>query len=174
MSAIANPRIGVPGAVINEVFPFHVAIDDGLQIAQVGSSMARIASGLRVGTMLGDSLILRRPHGDLTIETIRGALDQPFLLELRDSGVRLRGQFLQLERGLWLFAGSPWFDSAAEIEAAGLSLADYPVHDPMAELLMISQTQQIAMRDLREVNERLEQQREAVKRTERIYRDAIA
>ena len=174
MLAIAKTSIGIPGAAMNEVFPFHVAIDERLQVAQVGSSIARIASGLRVGTMFGDSLILRRPHGDLSIETIRGAIDQPFLLELRDSGVRLRGQFLPIERGLWLYLGSPWFDSAAEIEAAGLSLADYPVHDPMAELLMITQTQQIALCDLREVNERLEQQREAVKRTERIYRDAIA
>jgi PAS domain S-box-containing protein len=123
---------------------------------------------------LGATLELRRPHGDLSIQTIESAANQPFLLRFKDSGVRLRGQFLAVEDGLWLFLGSPWFDTAAEIEAAGLSLIDYPIHDPMAELLMIGQTQRMALSDLNEVNERLEQQREAVKRTERIYRDAIA
>ena len=174
MSAPSNTEIGIPGASIDEVFPFHIAIDEQLKVVQVGSSIARIAPGLNVGTMLDATLVLRRPHGDLTIETINAAKDQPFLLELSDSGVRLRGQFLPIPDGLWLFLGSPWFDSAADLETTGLSLFDYPVHDPMAELLMIGQTQQMALRDLREVNERLAQQREAVKRTERIYRDAIA
>lgn len=172
-----NPQqteIGIPGACIDEVFPFHVAADEELRVLQVGSSMRRIAQGLTIGSRLRDSLRVKRPHGELTLQTLRASSDQPFLLELKHSGVRLRGQFLALPDGRWLFLGSPWFDSAAEIEAAGLSLIDYPVHDPMAELLMIGQTQQMALRDLHEVNERLEQQREAVRRTERVYRDAIA
>ena len=174
MRTTVTNEIGIPGSAIEEVFPFHVAIDEQLQVVQVGTAMARIAPELAVGTALDASLVLRRPHGQLTIQTISNSYDQPFLLELRESGVRLRGQFLRVPDGVWFYLGSPWFDSAAEIEAAGLSLADYPAHDPMAELLMIGQTQQIALNDLHEVNERLNQQREAVKRTERIYRDAIA
>lgn len=174
MRAVAKNEIGIPGSAIDEVFPFHVAIDEQLQVVQVGTAMARIAPELAVGTALDTSLVLRRPHGQLTIQTISSSYDQPFLLELRESEVRLRGQFLRVSDGIWIYLGSPWFDSAAEIEAAGLSLADYPVHDPMAELLMIGQTQQIALNDLHELNEHLGRQREAVKRTERIYRDAIA
>lgn len=166
--------IGIPSACINDAFPFHIATDEDLRVLQVGSSMQRIAPGLAIGSPLGDSLTIKRPQGALSPQTLRAGSDQPFLLELRHSGVRLRGQFLALPEGGWMFLGSPWFDTAAEIEAAGLSLIDYPVHDPMAELLMIGQTQQMALRDLHEVNERLEQQREAVRRTERVYRDAIA
>jgi len=174
MSAAVKRDFGIPANLLDTVFPFHFAIDEHLHVLQVGSSLSRIAPQLTVGTALTASLVLRRPHGNLTISTISRAVEQPFLLELLDSGVRLRGQFLNLDGGRWLFLGSPWFDSAADIEAAGLSLGDYPVHDPMAELLMIGQTQRIALNDLHDLNERLQQQRAAVKRTERVYRDAIA
>ncbi len=166
--------IGIPAACLDKVFPFHIAVGENLSVLQIGQSMRRIAPALEIGTPLGEHFRLRRPHGELTLDLLRLASDQPFLLQLRHSGIRLRGQFLALPDGRWLFLGSPWFDSAAEIEQAGLSLFDYPAHDPMTELLMIGQTQQMAVRDLREVNERLEQQREAVRLTEQVYREAIA
>lgn len=156
MTGAEKTGIGIPGELIDRVFPFHVAIDGQLRVIQVGASMARIAPALVVGASLADNLTLQRPNGDLTVRTLRAASDQPFILRLTDTGIRLRGQFLPMPGGVWLFLGSPWFDSSAEIDAAGLSLSDYAVHDPMAELLMIGQTQQMAIRDLNELNERLE------------------
>ncbi len=156
MTGAKKTVIGIPGELIDRVFPFHVAIDGQLRVIQVGASMARIAPALVVGAPLTDNLALQRPNGDLTMQTLRAASDQAFLLRLTDTNIRLRGQFLPMPGDVWLFLGSPWFGSSAEIDAAGLSLSDYAVHDPMAELLMISQTQQMAIRDLNELNERLE------------------
>lgn len=168
------PRIGLSGALLDAVFPFHFVVDDDLRVVQAGPAVGRVAPRLGPGVAIADALALRRPRGAFTLAHIRASLEQPFILEAAESGVRLRGQFVELEPGRWAFLGSPWFESPAEIEAAGVSLVDYPVHDPMVDLLMLSQTQRMAMKDLQELTGRLREQREATRQAERIYRQAIA
>ena len=174
MTSPDAPTVGIPPELLQDVFPFHIAVDRNLDVLQLGRSISRIAPGLEIGTRLETELALERPHGELTPEKICAAADQTFLLRIKQTGIRLRGQFAPIAEDGWLFLGSPWFESAEAIEEAGLSFSDFPIHDPLLELLMLVQTQQMAMKDLQVLTSRLERQREIVKRTERIYRDAIS
>ena len=53
-------------------------------------------------------------------------------------------------------------------------MADFAPQDSIAELLLIAQTQQIAIGNLWQLNEQVSSQREQLRRTESLYRSAIA
>lgn len=158
-----------------QLFPFHFATDAGLVLTQTGPSLARMASDLRPGVPLPEVLDFKRPVGDLSPERLAKVAGSLIVLTHRATGITLRGQFLPTS-GLagWVFLGSPWFVNGEALEASGLSLDDFPPHDSVAELLMFGQTQQMAMNDLRLLNERLERKRRQVEETEALYRAAIS
>ena len=158
-----------------QVFPFHFACDDRLTLTQAGASLARMAPDLRPGVPMAEALCFSRPSGEPTPELLGKHQGSLVVLQHRASGILLRGQFLATE-GVpgWVFLGSPWLVSGEALEASGLSLEDFPPHDAVAELLLFGQTQQMAINDLKLLNERLERKREQVARTEALYRDAIS
>lgn len=156
-------------------FPFHFACDRNLSVLQVGRSLARVAPEVEPGARLQDSFTLARPTRELTIELMESRQDTLALLEHRNSRIPFRGQFARIQDGGgFVFLGSPWFTTSDALEAAGLSLADFAPQDPIADLLLISQTQQISIGNLWQLNEQLSQQRETLRRTESLYRSAIA
>ena len=158
-----------------QMFPFYFACDAGLVMTQAGASLVRMAPDMRPGVLLRDLLAFKRPSGEMLPERMGSLTDSLVVIEHRASGILLRGQFLATS-GItgWVFLGSPWFLDANALEASGLSLDDFPPHDSVAELLLFGQTQQMAINDLRLLNERLERRREQVEKTEALYRAAIS
>jgi len=134
-----------------------------------------MAADVRPGARLPDVLGGKRPAVELVPERLAQLAGSLVVLEHRATGTLMRGQFLPTS-GVegWVFLGSPWFVNAEALEAAGLSLEDFPPHDSIAELLMFGQTQQMAINDLRLLNERLERRREQIEKTEALYRAAIS
>lgn len=157
------------------LFPFHFATDAGLVLTQTGPSLQRLATDLYPGASLGDIIEFVRPAGSATPEQLAKVQGSLVVLRHRSTGVVLRGQFLATS-GMagWVYLGSPWFVNSDALEASGLSLEDFPPHDSVAELLLFGQTQQMAMGDLRLLNERLERKRRQVEETEALYRAAIS
>jgi PAS domain S-box-containing protein len=167
--------VGLTPDAFARAFPFHFACDDELRVMQVGESLARVAPDARPGTLVQDAFVSARPARDISHDFLLTRAETLLLLEHRASGIPFRGQFVRTGRPAgWVFMGSPWFSSADALEAAGLTLNDFAIHDPVAELLLVGQTQQMAIADLNLLNERLGQQREALKLTESLYRSAIA
>jgi PAS domain S-box-containing protein len=172
------PAVGVVGLAPDafaRAFPFHLACDDELRVVQVGASLARIAPDVRPGTQVQQAFVSVRPACDLSHDFLLSRAETLLMLEHRASRIPLRGQFLRTEDPAgWVFLGSPWLSSAEALEAAGLTLNDFALHDPIADLLLIEQTQRMAIADLNLLNERLDRKREDLKRTESLYRSAIA
>jgi PAS domain S-box-containing protein len=171
---MSEASIGLTAADFCRAFPFHFVVDERLVVRQVGPGLAKITSDTGPGVYLGDVYELKRPLPPFSVETLRANANYPFLIEHRRSGITFRGQFLPLEDNIWAFLGSPWFESAESLEASGLLLTDFAVHDPVADLLMASRTRLMAMDDLKQLAERLEKQRASLIRTENLYRGAIA
>jgi len=170
-----GPAISLGPGEFARAFPFHFACDRNLRVLQVGVSLARVAPEVQPGACLRDSFTLTRPTRELTIEFVDSLQDTLALLEHRSSSIHFRGQFARIQDGAgFVFLGSPWFTTSDALEAAGLSLADFAPQDPIADLLLISQTQQISIENLWQLNEQLSQQRETLRRTESLYRSAIA
>jgi PAS domain S-box-containing protein len=169
-----GPAITLDPAEFSRAFPFHVACDGKLRVVQAGPSLGRIAPEVLPGTGLADSFDLARPNRRLTLADIEARLGTLMLLEHRPSAVLFRGQFVAAPDSGYVFLGAPWFTSAEALEAVGLSLVDFAPQDSIAELLLISQTQQIAISNLSQMNSQLTQQRETLRRTESLYQSAIA
>jgi len=169
-----TPAVSLAPDDFARAFPFHFACNRDLRVVQAGQSLDRIAPEVLPGARLVDSFDLARPNRELTAAEIEARLGSLMLLEHRRSKVLFRGQFVTAQGAGWVFLGSPWFMTAEELEAAGLSLADFAAQDSIAELLLVSQTQQIAIANLSQLNAQLSLQRETLRRTESLYRSAIA
>jgi PAS domain S-box-containing protein len=174
----SRPAAGLVGLTpygFTRAFPFHLACDDELRVVQIGESLARIAPDVRPGTPIQRVFVSARPACDLSHDFLLSRAETLLLLEHRESRIPFRGQFLRTEGPAgWVFLGSPWFSSAEALEAAGLTLNDFALHDPIAELLLVGQTQRMSIADLSVLNERLGRKSEDLRRTESLYRSAIA
>ena len=155
-----GPAIGLPPAQFAAAFPFHLAVDRRLTLAQVGHSLARICPDMAPGTPLADRFTLIRPEGEWNFDWILEHRRDLFLLEHQATGLGLRGEFVPLPGGEHLvFLGSPWLAESAEIAQRGLGLDDFAVHDSVVDLLQVMEAQKVSLRDAKEVLARLVDQR---------------
>ena len=174
-STTAGPVVGLAPDAFAHVFPFHFACDDELRVVQVGDSLVRVATDVHPGAQVQRAFLSVRPSRELSYDFFASSEETLLLLQHRATGIPFRGQLLRTAQPAgWVFLGSPWFSSAEALEAAGLSMNDFALHDPIAELLLVGQTQRMSIADLNTLNERLGRQREELKRTESLYRSAIA
>jgi PAS domain S-box-containing protein len=156
----ANGLIPLSPSQLEEVFPFHFAFDPGLRIVQSGRSLLRMLPQMFPGALMEDFVRLYRPSISLTPEKIPSLIGQPVIFQIRPSEDWLRGQILELEEGAgWVFLGSPWFTSAADLDRFGLGLSDFAAFDPVADVLQILQAQQMAFDDMKAVMVKLSHQR---------------
>jgi two-component system, cell cycle sensor histidine kinase and response regulator CckA len=118
----------LPVGVIETAFPFHLWMDDSLRVTQVGRSLRRAAPDLVAGTPVFDSLALVEPAREQpTLAELRARTTEAVMLELRATGLRLRGQILALGDQL-VFLVEPWVCAPEQLDAWGLSRAELPVN----------------------------------------------
>lgn len=149
---------------IAELFPFHIVLDRQLRICQVGRSFLRAIPAVAERASLPDLFTLDRPTGPFTFDFLSGQTSELFILSRSEGDLRFRGQMVALEDGDRLvFLCSPWLPKPGAVKAAGLSLNDFPLHDPMPELLQVIQTHYLAMEDLRKLTDKLQKQKASLK-----------
>ena len=154
------PAVGLPPALFAAAFPFHFAVGSDLRLIQAGRSLPRVAPEAVAGVPFQELFRIVRPEGDLSFAFLQENQAQLFLLELRRTSMKLRGEFVALNEGQCLvFLGSPWLLSASEITEQGLSFNDFATHDPIVDLLQLAQAQLMALEDSRRLTERLVAQR---------------
>lgn len=171
---MAEDGMGLSPAAVAAVFPFHFVLDEAERIRHVGPGLARLDQLAGEGADFGQVFDLCRPRA--SISNLLSVAERGGVVVIRhqSSGISFRGQFLGVGPQRWMFVGSPWFETAEALEASGLALTDFPPHDPIADLLMMGRTRQMAVDDLRLLASRLESQRSELARTEDLYRSAIS
>lgn len=136
-------------AQLRQLFPFHLAFDEWMSITSIGPSLCKICPTLELGTTLGDFFELDRPSIKLEFQEIASRIELLFLMNMRGSSIRLRGQMLPLPgQGQMIYLCSPWLPQAGALKSLGLRLEDFPIHDPMPELVQVVQEQKLAMADM--------------------------
>ncbi|MBK8046126.1 MAG: PAS domain S-box protein [Anaerolineales bacterium] len=160
MTAGMKNGVGLPPELFASAFPFHLALDRDLHILQVGHSWARLAPDVCPGAPFHARFRIAYPDVIADFEHLCHASQFLFILELTDRQARLRGQFVHLpEPDILVFLGSPWLSELAEITRLGLTFSDFALHDPVADLLQVVQSQTIALSDTRKLADRLAAQR---------------
>jgi len=168
---MAVSRFGLPPELFAPLFPFHLVFDQKMEIAQAGAVLERICLGLSVGKRLDQHFEIKRPPIPADFEAIRAHSRSAFILESRHSALQLKGQMINLEpAGAMLFLGCPWIVDLATLATLGLTLDDFPVHDPTADFLFLRQTQNASLAEAKALTARLTGQRAQLDRLNRLKR----
>ena len=151
--------------LIGKLFPFHFAIDADGHIVLAGPRWAKIAPFLCVGAKFSEQLEIDRPTGVADFCTITQHDESVFLLSLRQRPqFKLRGQFIpipnQARASHVLFVGGPWITRLTDMAEHGLEVHDFPPHDPRGDLLVLLQTHESTLADLKALTCRLRAQME--------------
>ncbi len=155
------------------VFPFHLEVDEELRLTALGPSLRKLAPAAELGHLLSDHFAVETPQpGDFP--TLRGSPNVLVKLRCLQRQVVLRGQTIWYPHGNTLvFLCSPWLTSTAELQRNGLTLSDFAVHDPMADLLQVLQAQEATLADVRKLVAKLsaqrKEQRAATARMQSLY-----
>ena len=145
------------------VFPFHLVLDDRLRILQTGVQLQRVCKNLQVGDRLLDHFAFLRPPMDrVDAATLARRANAAYLLCHEESGMQLRGQFVQQadeEDGATrlVLLGTPWVTAVEDLRDLGLTLADFPAHAAAADYLFLLQVRDVALAETRELSDKLRQ-----------------
>lgn len=161
--AAAEPYL--PPDLFAQAFPFFLAWDEGLRLVAAGPGIRKACPAAKCGRLLPDLFLLKRPEGVMSADFFRSRTNLLMLMEGRACGLSLRGQVM-LQGGLQIFLAAPWFADCEAVEQAGLTFADFAIHDQTVDLLQIVQTQQMANLDLQKLTARLTEQRTRLRASE--------
>ncbi|MBJ7257439.1 MAG: response regulator [Akkermansiaceae bacterium] len=151
------------GAELSALFPFCFEISRSLKITALGPRWKSFAPEIAVGDDLFKHFTIERPLGCMNAATICASREEIFLLHVHGKpGFTLRGQILSLDDGdRILFVGGPWIIHVDDLVVHALGLSDFPPHDPRGDLLVLLQTRETTLGDLKLLASRL---RETAKR----------
>ncbi len=157
----------LPTREILRAFPFYFAWDENDVILEVGPSLPKICPQAVVGARLQNVVTSMRPEGEFSHALASEHHDRLFLLQDKLNHRVLRGQVILLQspsRGIML--ASPWFTEPDDVDAIGLTMSDFAIHDQTMDLLQVLQTQRMAADDLQKLNRRLTEQRAQLREQE--------
>ncbi|WP_139556886.1 ATP-binding protein [Methylotetracoccus oryzae] len=162
----SQPAPGLSSEQFESLFPFHVAIDSDMTISRAGRSFLRLCPDVPVGAVLTTFFALKRPQVVLGFAALRESAGKLLLWQRIGSELTLRGHVLeQPENGCLLMIWSPWLTDTAEIRSHGLSVEDFPLHDPVIDLLQVVRSHTMALADVRKLADKLTAQRAQLRET---------
>src|SRR5574341_119814 len=168
---MVSPGLPLPPELFASTFPFHLAFGRELEVVQVGEVLQRICPGLSPGSRLTDHFRITLPNTPAAFDSIREHARSVFLLESLHSALQLKGQMVSVgEPEVMLFLCSPWVNDVTALGELGLVLADFPVHDPTADFLLLLQAQNTALADARKLTDKLLSQRAELRKAAEIGR----
>lgn len=143
--------------IFNQSFPFHMVLDKDLVILEHGSSLAKLLGDDIVGEKLDLFFKIKLPRAiSFDRETFLENLKNTFIIETLDEKLLLRGGFVTDTKCEELFyLCSPWVLTPDELENIGLSLRDFPPHDPQYDMLVQNQLLRQNFDDVSLLSERL-------------------
>ncbi|MFN0087683.1 MAG: response regulator [Blastocatellia bacterium] len=140
-------KYGLPPARFAAAFPYHLVLDSRLRIVQMGAVLRRLCPHA-LGSEFEKVFEIARPRIPASIDAIRAEAHAIFLLQTLQNGLRLNGQMLpEPDTGTILFLGSPLVFDIREVCEWGLTLSDFPAHDPTPGLLTLLEAKEAELRE---------------------------
>ncbi len=121
----------------DQLFPFHLVIDNTLTIINIGSSLKK-AIAISEDTKFTDLFTFIRPRITITNSSEFESLIDQLLIIKYNSDIKclLKGQIKIIdEQNNFLFVGSLWVESMKEMKDLGLDFSDFAIHDTTYNLL---------------------------------------
>jgi diguanylate cyclase (GGDEF)-like protein len=169
--AVAGDGDLPPSCVLRwaEAFPFAFVIDQSRRIIAAGELLRRICPEVDTQPLLADCFFAA--HHDLARDFSQLAAEcgKLLILSRKQPGLvpRLRGQWMPVSEQRLMFIGWPWVTSFDQMGEMGIKLAEIPPHNPLAEMLMLLQTNRTAMDDAHEMAQVLRQRSQELEEVNR-------
>ncbi len=159
-TSCAELGIALTPSQFNHLFPFHLTIGRDLLIVQAGPSLQRVCPDATMGSDFRERFRLLLPQAEMGFDALAKKEGSTTLWEHKVSGLRFRGQLLQLPQTQCLvLLWSPWLADHTLLQRHGLQAEDFALHDPLVEMLETLESQKIALQDERDLAEKLSEQR---------------
>lgn len=157
-------QFNLDGLTLNTIFPFYIIIDENLVIKGFGKSISKMLPDLKEDELFTSRFTIVRPFKEkVKPQNFKSLLNQLVVFTSKGFNVlTLRGQFEKHENG-FIFVGSPWFMSLADIEKSKLIVTDFAYHDPLIEILQVLKNQETSNKELKELFETIDEQRKQLK-----------
>ena len=157
-------QLVINGSTLNSIFPFYIIVDENLLIKGFGKSISKMLPDLKKDALFTNCFTVVRPFKEkVKPQNFSTLLNQ--LVVFTSNGftvLTLRGQFEKHENG-FLFVGSPWFMSLADIEKSKLLVKDFAYHDSLIEILQVLKNQEATNKELKEHVTTIDEQRQKLK-----------
>ncbi|MBD2595679.1 response regulator [Nostoc spongiaeforme FACHB-130] len=149
------------------LFPFHLVIDQQMQIIQVGEVLQRILAPIQIlNSPLEAHFCINRPNCAVSFEAICQQTRSLFLLRSLHKDMQLKGQMVCMENGEQLvFLGSPWITDITNLKNLELSIDDFPLYDSVSDYLFLLQAKNSALTDAKKLTTKLTEQRAELRAT---------
>ncbi|MBD2497781.1 response regulator [Nostoc sp. FACHB-280] len=149
------------------LFPFHLVIDQQMQIIQVGEVLERILSPIEIlNSPLEAHFCINRPNCAVNFEALCQQTRSLFLLQSLHKDMQLKGQIVCGENGDQLvFLGSPWITDITNLKKLELSIDDFPLYDSVSDYLFLLQAKNSALTDAKKLTTKLTEQRAELRAT---------
>ena len=170
---MTSAHFGLPLQQFSAVFPFHLVLNQEIEIVQVGQVLQRLCPNLSIGDRFEQHFKVNRPSlSAIDFQSIQAQTRSLFLLEAQDSKIQLKGQIVEVNdpEPALIFLGSPWITEQSALKGYGLTLKDFAVHDPIADYLFLLQGKNTALSDAQKLTSKLTQQRTLLKESEAAIR----
>ncbi len=163
-----------------QAFPFAFVVDPSRRIIAAGELLRRICPEVDAQPLL--DACFSATNDDLTRDFAQLAADsgQLLILNRKRAGVvpPLRGQWMAISDSSLMFIGWPWVTTFGQLGEMGIKLSEIPPNNPLAERLMLLQTNRSAMDDAHELAQALRQRRKELEEVNkelahRAFHDAL-
>ncbi|MFY7651227.1 MAG: PAS domain S-box protein, partial [Chitinophagaceae bacterium] len=160
-------HIAINKEQLNRLFPFHICLNQQMQIENVGISMAKLLP-IPLNANFTSIFTVARPQlNTVDFNTLIAWQNNIVILKPANENrqLKFKGQFEYLDAGnCLLFVGSPWFNSIDELAENQLSFADFAGYDTVIDMLHILKEQEIANADIKKLLTKLNHQSSELKK----------
>ncbi len=128
--------------VINDLFPFFIAVDSTMTIVEVGRGVLKIIPDLEVLENFSNYFSILLPSTQLSFESIATYIDEIFIISSLDGQFRFRGQMYFEEASNYLFfLGTPIISTPRDFAKLNLNVNDFAKYDVLPDYLLVLQAQ---------------------------------
>ena len=163
-----------------QAFPFAFVVDESRRIIAAGELLRRICPEVEAQPLVDECFSASNYDLGRELSQLAAESGQLLILNRIRQGVvpPLRGQWMSISEHSLMFIGWPWVTSFGQLGAMGIKLSEIPPHNPLAEMLMLLQTNRSAMDDAHELAQALRQRRQELEEVNkelahRAFHDAL-
>lgn len=138
----------LPPALLAKAFPFHFVLGSDRTIVQAGEVLHRLIPHI-IGSQFEQCFQIKRPIIQTAdFATISKQSQTVFKLKSLHNEMLLQGQMIPITEREIIFLGLPIVTEISQLNQIGIKLKDFPIHDSIADFLLLLQTKGKLMSEL--------------------------